>query len=120
MILTAPGRFESALVTPVAESVEVAAPVVENVVVAAAAGAAAPAVENVEAAAVAGGSEEGDSDLGDGGHSCGDASSRTNRKRKPRGKRYSGPVKLVWGGWCDNCSAASANDQESNGARFSE
>ena len=72
MIFTAPGCF-------------VSAPVVENVVGAAAAGAAAPAVENVEAAAVAGGSEEGDSDLGDGGHSCGDASSRTNRKRKPSG-----------------------------------
>ena len=39
------------------------APVVENVVVAAAAGAAAPVVENMEAAAVAGGAEGGDSDL---------------------------------------------------------
>ena len=50
MIFTAPGRFESA-------------PVVGNIVVAAAAGAAAPVVENMEAAAVAGGAEGGDSDL---------------------------------------------------------
>ncbi len=87
MIFTALGRFESASVTPVAESVEVAA----------AAG-------------------------GNGGHSCGDASSRADRKRKPRGKPIKrGPVKLVrGGGWCDNCNAASANDQESNGARFGE
>ncbi len=46
MIFTAPECF-------------VSAPVVENEVVAAAAGAAAPAVENVEAAAVAGGAEGG-------------------------------------------------------------
>jgi hypothetical protein len=86
MIFTAPGRFESASVTPVAE--------------------------NVEVVAAAG---------GDRGHSDGDASSRADRKRKPRGKLKLGPVKLVrGGGWCDNCNAASANDQESNGARFGE
>ena len=63
MIFTAPGRFESASVTPVAE--------------------------NVEVVAAAG---------GDRGHSDGDASSRADRKRKPRGKLKLGPVKLVRGG----------------------
>ena len=46
------------------------------------------------------------------------ASRREYRKRK--GKSLSdGPIKLVrGGGWCDNCNAASANDQESNDAPF--
>ncbi len=46
--------------------------------------------------------------------------SRADRKRKWQGKSLKlGPIKLVrGGGWCDNCNALSANDQESNDAPF--